>query len=194
MHPLHNKGDPPSWCPIDHHPPAISALYTNWDRNPFLSPTFQTFDKYLDAIAVTAVRDVASSDEPTATHDIDTFLHCLPLPRARDTLKFHSSNSYVTRLIDTAHSNTRHAIPGLLQSHMSLPFVALSRSDPKHRLDNARFVTALKSKLRVAHFPPSPRQCASATSASNTTAITSSHAANSRRHAAAMVFDTRHDT
>ncbi len=138
-------------------PPSITSLYSNWDSPSPNSRVFSTFNKYLPSIVSTVIHEDPSLHDSITPNDTAAFIHRTSLPWARDLLKHHASELYIDHLADTAPTNVFHALPGLLQQHMSLPLVAMSRSNPKHRLDNEAFDLALKCKLRVAIYPEQSR-------------------------------------
>ncbi len=138
-------------------PPSITSLYSGWDSNTNNSRILTTFNKYIAPIAAGVIHEDSSLHESITPNDITKFIHRTSLPWARELLRHHASELYLNHLLDIAPPNVLHAIPGLLQYHMSLPLVSMSRSDPKHRLDNEAFDLALKCKLRVSIYPEQSR-------------------------------------
>jgi len=130
-------------------PPSITTLYKNWDSPQPTSATFAIFNKYVCPIISAAVHDNELPPELLPDDAVKKFINNTSIPWAREQIKFHAGKAHVIRLINEAPEDVLHAIPGLLLPHMSLPLVAMSRSNSAHRLDNKDFNTALRVKLRV---------------------------------------------
>ena len=101
------------------------------------------------SITATITRDDPTDTATLYSKDYDKFIHKTSFPWARETLRHHASLQYLIRLIEASPNDVLHAIPGMLQQHMSLPLVSMSRSNIKNRLDNKSFDLALKAKLRI---------------------------------------------
>ena len=136
-----------------HLPPSLRSLFQRWDCPDDDCRTFATFHKYLAPTAAVAIHEDDSLADTITPKDHERFIHSTSLNWARDLLKHHAGEKYLQHLAFIAPNNVIHALPGLLQPHMSLPLVAMSRSNAKHRLDNQRFTFALQSKLRVGIYP-----------------------------------------
>ena len=130
-------------------PTSITNLYSNWDSAGTTCRTFQAFQKYLPSITATITRDDPTDTATLSSKDYDKFLHKTSFPWAREILRHHASLQYLIRLLEASPNDVLHAIPGMLQQHMSLPLVSMSRSNIKNRLDNKSFDLALKAKLRI---------------------------------------------
>lgn len=130
-------------------PPSITCLYHNWQDASSTSRIFTTFNKYLPDIVSTVILDDPTCEIDPSQKEINKFISKTSIPWARESLRHHASQAFISHLVETAPDDVYHALPGLLQHHMSLPLIAMSRSDKANRLDNESFIIALKAKLRV---------------------------------------------
>ena len=138
-------------------PASLTKLYSNWDSENTTCRTFQAFQLYLPSITATIINDDPTATDSLSRADFDKFLHRTSFPWARETLRHHASEQYLFHLLEASPNDVLHAIPGMLQQHMSLPLVSMSRSNIKNRLDNKSFDIALKSKLRIPIYNESSR-------------------------------------
>ena len=138
-------------------PAHITSLYTAWQAPNPNCRTFQTFNKYLPSVAATVIHDDPALACEILPADEIKFVSRTSIPWARESLRHHAGSLYIEHLVADAPDHVFHALPGLLLHHMSLPLVAMSRIDPKHRLDNESFDVALKCKLRLPLYPDASR-------------------------------------
>ena len=134
-------------------PASITSLYQHWDQPRHPSQVLQNFNNYLPSITATITLDNPLAGDNITPKHIHQFMHSTSIPWARETLRHHAGEQYIINLVEEAPDDVLHAIHGLIQPHMSLPLVSMSRTNPKDCLSNKEFDCALKAKLRIGIYP-----------------------------------------
>ena len=134
--------------------PTVQDLYCR-ASNPD-SLILQRFELLLLPIAEVACGPKCPADERANHLLTKTSIHS-----ARGRLCSHCSNGLVDALYAHLGGSTHvHHLPSILSQHMASPLIAMSRSNPSHRLRNNLFSYALLRKLRLPLWDPAaPPTC-----------------------------------
>mmetsp|Transcript_18973 Transcript_18973/g.34190 ORF Transcript_18973/g.34190 Transcript_18973/m.34190 type:complete len:1170 (+) Transcript_18973:5063-8572(+) len=134
--------------------PTVQNLYCR-ASNPD-SLILQRFEHLLLPIA-----DVACGPKCPADERANHLLTKTSTHSARGRLRSHCSKGLVDALYALLGDSTHvHHLPSILSPHMASPIIAMSRSNPSHRLRNNLFSYALLRKLRLPLWDPAaPPTC-----------------------------------